>query len=77
MEVEATSVFHAAIHYCGACAARTGSPPRPEPRHVLIVRVDGKEYRVREQRVRDWANAKAGRDARARLAAERKRKGRR
>jgi hypothetical protein len=67
IEVHATSVFHAAVYYCGACAARPGGPPAPEPHHFVTVRVTGKEYRVREQRVRDWANAKAERDAQARF----------
>src|SRR5215831_17246197 len=51
MEVEATSVFHAAIYYCGACAGRSGGPPVPTPTTIITVRVDGREYRVREGRV--------------------------
>src|SRR5215468_1355846 len=51
MEVEATSVFHAAIFYCGACAGRSGGPPVPTPATIITVRVDGREYRVREGRV--------------------------
>ena len=51
MEVEATSVFHAAIYYCGACAGRSGGPPVPTPATIITVRVDGREYRVREGRV--------------------------
>jgi hypothetical protein len=72
MTVEATSVFHAAIYYCGACAARSGGPPVPTPATIITVRVDGREYRVREGRVREWANARAGRDAEGRKAAEKK-----
>ena len=51
MEVETTSVFHAAIYYCGACAGRSGGPPVPTPATIITVRVDGREYRVREGRV--------------------------
>jgi len=51
MEVEATSVFHAAIYYCGACAGRSGGPPVPTGATIITVRVDGREYRVREGRV--------------------------
>ena len=51
MEVEATSVFHAAIYYCGACAGRSGGPPVPTPTTIITVRVDGREYRVREGRI--------------------------
>jgi hypothetical protein len=72
MTVEASSVFHAAIYYCGACAARRGGPPVPTPASIITVRVDGREYRVREGRVRQWANAIAGRDAERRKAAEKK-----
>jgi hypothetical protein len=72
MTVEATSVFHAAIYYCGACAGRSGGPPVPTPATIITVRVDGKEYRVREGRVREWANAIAERDAERRKAAEKK-----
>src|SRR5262244_3412652 len=50
MEVEATSVFHAVIYYCGACAGRSGGPPVPTPATIITVRVDGREYRVREGR---------------------------
>jgi len=63
MEVEATSVFHAAIYYCGACAGRSGGPPVPTPASIITVRVDGREYRMREGRVREWANAIAEREA--------------
>ena len=73
MTVEATSVFHAAIYYCGACAGRSGRPPVPTPATIITVRVDGREYRVREGRVREWANAKAEQDAERRKAAEKKR----
>jgi hypothetical protein len=69
MTVEATSVFHAAIYYCGACAARSGGPPVPTPASIITVRVDGREYRVREGRMREWANAIAERDAVRRKAA--------
>jgi hypothetical protein len=71
IEIEATSIFHAAIYYCGACAARPGGP-RPARDSIITVRVDGKEYRVREERVREWANARAERDAQRRKAAEKK-----
>ena len=72
MEVEATSVFHAAIYYCGACAGRSGGPPVPTPATIITVRVDGREYRVREGQVRKWANAKAEQDAERRKAPEKK-----
>ena len=72
MEVEATSVFHAAIYYCGACAGRSGGPPVPTPTTIITVRVDGREYRVREGQVRKWANAKAEQDADRRKAPEKK-----
>jgi hypothetical protein len=74
MEVQATSVFHAAIYYCGACAGRSGGPPVPTPATIITVRVDGREYRVREGRMREWANAIAERDAMRRKAAEKKSK---
>src|SRR5262249_56921394 len=45
MEVEATSVFHAAIYYCGACAGRSGGPPVPTAASIITVRVDGRESR--------------------------------
>jgi len=51
MEVETTSIFHAAINYCGACAGRSGGPPVPTGATIITVRVDGREYRVREGRV--------------------------
>ena len=73
MEVEATSVFHAAIYYCGACAGRSGGPPVPTGATIITVRVDGREYRVREGRVREWANSKAEQDADSRKTAEKKR----
>ena len=72
MTVEATSVYRAAIYYCGACAARGGGPPVPTPASIITVRVDGREYRVREGRVREWANAKAEQDAERRKAPEKK-----
>ena len=72
MEVETTSVFHAAISYFGACAGRSGGPPVPTGATIITVRVDGREYRVREGRVREWANAKAEQDAERRKAAEKK-----
>ena len=46
MTVEASSVFNAAIYYCGAWAARSGGPPVPTPDSIITVCVDGKEYRV-------------------------------
>jgi hypothetical protein len=63
MTVEATSVFHAAIYYCGACASRGGGSPVPKPDSMITVRVDGREYRVRVAGARAWANGKAERDA--------------
>jgi hypothetical protein len=75
MTVEASSAFHAAIYYCGACAARGGGPPVPTPATIITVRVDGKEYRVREGRMREWANVIAERDAERRKAAEKKSRG--
>src|SRR5215471_21817707 len=72
MTVEATSIYHAAIYYCGACAARSGGPPVPTPASIITVRVDGREYRVRAGRARDWANAIAERHAERRKAAEKK-----
>src|SRR5262245_19190715 len=51
MEVEETSVFHAAIYYCGGCAGRSGGPPVPTGATIITVRVDGRAYRVREGRV--------------------------
>jgi hypothetical protein len=69
MEVEAMSVFHAAIYYCGVCAGHSGGPPVPTAASIITVRVDGREYRVRAGRVREWANAKAEQDARRRLSA--------
>jgi hypothetical protein len=72
IEVQATSVFHAAIYYCGACAGRSGGPPVPTPATIITVRVDGREYRVREGRMREWANAIAERDAERRKAVEKK-----
>src|SRR5215467_15430637 len=63
MTVEATSVYHAAIYYYGACVARGGGPPVPTPASIIMVRVDGREYRVRAGRAREWANAIAERDA--------------
>src|SRR5215467_16271926 len=65
----ATSVFHAAIYYCGACAGRSGGPRVPTGATIITVRVDGREYRVREGRVREWANARAEQDAERRKAA--------
>ena len=69
MTVEATSVFHAAILYCGACTSHSGGPPVPTAASIITVRVDGREYRVRAGRVREWANAKAEQDAVRRQAA--------
>ena len=72
MTVEASSVFHAAIYYWGACAGRSGGPPVPTAASIITVRVDGKEYRVRAGRAQEWANAIAERDAERRKAAEKK-----
>src|SRR5215831_6320672 len=72
MTVEATSIFHAALYYCGACAGRSGGPPVPTPATIITVRVDGREYRVRAGRAREWAKAIAERDAERRKAAEKK-----
>ena len=72
MTVEASSIFHAAIYYCSACAGRGGGPPVPTAASIITVRVDGREYLVREGRVREWANAIAERDAERRRAAEKK-----
>ena len=69
MTVEATSVFHAAIYYCGACAGRSGGPPVPTGATIITVRVEGREYRLREGQVREWANARAEQDAERRKAA--------
>jgi hypothetical protein len=71
MKVEAMSVFHAAIYYCGACAGRGSGFPvsGPEPSSPCV---DGREYRVREARVRDWANGKAEENMLRRLAAGKK-----
>src|SRR5262245_14031483 len=63
MTVEASSVFHAAIYYCGASAGRSGGPHVPTAASMITVRVDGREYRVLEGRVREWANAIAAREA--------------
>jgi hypothetical protein len=41
MTVEASSVFHAAIYYCGAAGG--GGPPVPAPDNIITVRVDGRE----------------------------------
>ena len=57
MTVQAMSVFHAAIYYCGACAGRGGGFPVPKPDTIIFVRVGERVYRVREERVR--ANEKA------------------
>jgi hypothetical protein len=70
MEVEAISVFRAAVYYCGACAARPGRDS------IIMVRVDGREHRVRESRVNDWANRRAEADAQRRLAMEKRRRAR-
>jgi hypothetical protein len=40
-------------------------PPRPRAETIFTVRLADKEYRVRRQRMMDWANAKAERTARA------------
>jgi hypothetical protein len=45
-----------------AARARPAVAARPPtPATIITVRVDGKEYRVREGRVREWANAIAER----------------
>src|SRR5262245_20856824 len=72
MTVEATSLLHAAIYYIGACAARSGGPPKPEMDTLLTVRVDGKECRLTAAQAWRWANAIAERDAERRKAAEKK-----
>jgi hypothetical protein len=69
MTVEAVSVFHATIYYCGVCAGHSGGPPVPTAASIITGRVDGREYRVRAGRAREWANAKAEQDAVRRQAA--------
>src|SRR5215831_18847932 len=53
MTVEASSIFHAAVYYWGACAGRSGGQPVPTPASIITLRVDGREYRVREGRMRE------------------------
>src|SRR5215831_18454647 len=72
MTVEASSIFHAAVFYMAACAERSGGPPVRTAASIITVRVDGREYRVRAGRAREWANAIAERDAERRKAAEKK-----